>query len=415
MKKLITLFTIFFMGIGFADAKWWIFGKSNDDVTIKYMTINSVSADESAQNITLFKENLKDNKIIIKGKALSGKGADIGSVRVSIDGKNTWQDATFTPNGNFEFSFVPEQGKEYKLYIEITNTAGKTNDVEATMKVIKISSENISSKIKEVLDSIFEAYSSENLSRFMSYVSSDFAGDRDFLELAVKKDFDALSNINLKYSINNIASSPKGISVSLTYNRTVLINKIGQINTDNGMTEMVFKMYDNNPLLYSMKTPLLFGLSDAENIATGETPGGGENLVIDDTGDIGGGITTVSINCSGINPYLHPIYYFSTGDKGCHYADDMDKYGKMAESIIYAEGMELHYDGMVKVFNKSLSNLTSSEVKNLSGYEIKTNFDVSLGKSYGIYIYNKFYAIEFISLPLGYDPPQNTMFKLKSY
>ncbi|NLH38628.1 MAG: hypothetical protein GX445_01000 [Elusimicrobia bacterium] len=414
MKKLITLVVVFFIVTGFADAKWWIFGKSNDDVAIKYMTINSVSADESAQNITLFKENIKDNKIIIKGKALAGKGADIGSVRVSIDGKNTWQDAKFTPDGNFEFSFIPEEGRDYKVYIEITNTAGKTNDVESTMKVIKISTENISSKIKEVLDSLFQAYSSENLSKFMSYVASDFAGDRDFLELAVKKDFDALSNINLKYSINNIASSPKGVFVSLTYNRTVLVNKTGQITTDNGMTEMVFKMDNNKPLLYSMKKPLLFGLSDAENVATGETPGGGESLVLDDTGNIGGDIITVNISCSGENPYLHPIYYFSTGNKGCHRADDMDKYGKIAESIIYTSYMELHDNGMVKVFDKSLSNLTSSEVKNTTGYEVKTNFDVSLGKSYGIYIYNKFYAIEFISLPADFGQ-QNTTFRLKSY
>lgn len=414
MKNLITIITVVLMMSSFADAKWWIFGKIKDEVSIKYMTLNSISADESAKKLTVFKETLKDGKIIIKGKVYAGKGASVGSVRISIDGKSTWQDAKFTESGNFEFSFEPEKGKTYKLYVEITNTAGKTNNIDETYKEIVISEENITSKIKEVLDDMFKAYSEENLSKFMSYVSDDFAGDKDFLELAVKKDFNSLNNIKMYYSINSIASGLKGVAVSITYNRSFLSSKSGQITSDNGITEMVFKLNENKPLLYSMKKPLLFGLSDADNVATGQTPGQNEGVIINDNGDVGESLKTVSITCSGTDPYLHPLYYFSTDETGCHYYDDMTLRGSIGEFLIYDTAAELQNNGKVKEFNKSISTLTADEVKNLAGYTQPVTFSVTTSRSYGIYIRNEFYAVQFISLPAP-SGVQTTTFKVRKF
>ncbi|MGC8728604.1 MAG: hypothetical protein ACP5SD_04980 [Elusimicrobiales bacterium] len=414
MKKILTIVFSVLITANIANAKWWIFGKSKDEVSIKYMTINSISAEESARKMTLFKETLKDGKVLIKGKAYAGKGATVGSVRYSLDGKNTWQEAKFSENGDFEFSFTPEKGKTYKMYIEITNTAGKTNNIEDTYKELELSEENISAKIREVLDGMFKSYSDENLTKFMSYVSPDFAGDRDFLELAVKKDFNSLNNIRITYSINNIASGPKGIAVSLTYNRSFLSNKSGSINTDNGITEMVFKLSENKPVLYSMKKPLLFGLSDADNVATGITAGQNEGIIIDESGDVGGSVETISISCSGTGGDLHPLYYFSNGDKGCHPSYDMGNFSQIGEFIIYDTQAELQHNGQVKVFNKSINSLTPAEVKDLSGYTQPVFFNISTGKSYGIYIYGKFYAVEFIAIPAP-SGQQNTTFKLRSF
>jgi len=412
MKKIINIFGILILSATFANAKWWIFGKSKDDITIKYLTINSVSADESAGKITLFKEMLQDGKILIKGKA-SGVG-QIGYVKISIDGKNTWQDAKFSEDGAFEYSFNAEQGKKYNLYIEITNTAGKTNKVDETAKEIIISNERINEKVKETLDSIFDAYNNENTAKFMSYVSDNFAGDRDFLELAIKKDFNALSDIKLRYSINNIASGSGKVFVSLTYNRMVFVNKTGTSNTDNGITEMVFEMKDDKLKLYSMKKPLLFGLSDADNVATGQTPGQSEGIVIDN-GDLSGAIETVSISCSGVDPYLHPLYYFSTGETGCHYINDMNEKGQIGEFIIYGPlQAELQHNGQMKEFNKSISSLTEAEVKNLAGYTQPVHFNINATSSYGIYIDGKFYAVQFVITPAA-SGVQNTSFKVRKF
>lgn len=410
MKRLITIITAVLLTANIANAKWWIFGKSKDEVSIKYMTINSISAEESARKMTLFKETLKDGKVLIKGKAYAGKGATVGSVRYSLDGKNTWQEAKFSENGDFEFSFTPEKGKTYKMYIEITNTAGKTNNIEDTYKELELSEENISSKIRNVLDEIFKAYSDENLSKFMSYVSPDFAGDRDFLELAVKKDFNSLNNIRINYSINNIASGPKGIAVSLTYNRSFLSNKSGSINTDNGITEMVFKISENKPVLYSMKKPLLFGLSDADNVATGITAGQSEGIVIDESGDVGGGLNLVTIyNCN-----TNAVYNFLNNDYVC----DMGTPNGDIWFYHWADAIGYSIPNEHKEINKPLSSVTPQEAKDPAGFSSPATINPALiGKTYIFKISNNYWGIELIEMPQAtYGGAQfKVKFKVKKF
>lgn len=408
MKKILTIVFSVLITANIANAKWWIFGKSKDEVSIKYMTINSISAEESARKMTLFKETLKDGKVLIKGKAYAGKGATVGSVRYSLDGKNTWQEAKFSENGDFEFSFTPEKGKTYKMYIEITNTAGKTNNIEDTYKELELSEENISAKIKEILDEMFKAYSDENLTKFMSYVSPDFAGDRDFLELAVKKDFNSLNNIRITYSINNIASGPKGIAVSLTYNRSFLSNKSGSITTDNGITEMVFKLSENKPVLYSMKKPLLFGLSDADNVATGITAGQSEGIVIDEGGSVGGSNIVTIYDCN-----TNAVYNFSNNDYVC----DMGMPNGDIWFYQWADAIGYSMPNEHKEINKPLSSVTPQEAKDPAGFSSPATINPALiGKTYIFKISNNYWGIELLEMPHAtYGGVFKVKFKVKKF
>ena len=416
MKKIMLIMTVILCASAAADAKWWIFGKSNDDVAIKYLYVNKVSADETGPKMTVFRETLGvDGLLKINGKAYAGK-SQIGSVRITLDDKATWADVKVADNGTFEYSFKPEQGKTYYMLVEVTDTSGKVNKVDETRKEISLSDENIQAKVREALNALFEAYNSENLTKFMSRVGDNFAGDKDILERAVKRDFDAMSAINLRYALNNISAGAQGrVFASVTYNRMVLINKTGATSTDNGVTEFVFDSADGKLSLFSMKQPLMFGLSDAENVATGEVMGNTvSNLVIDDTGDIGGGLQTKSITCSGIMPALHGLYFFATEETGCHPQDDA-LVSRTSDIIIYDTAIEPHNGLQAKTFaGKSLSALTSSEVKNVSGYAGTNPYSVSTGNSYGIYINGEFYGIEFVSLPAS-SGTQNTTFRVKKF
>lgn len=299
MKKLLLILTAVLSLSAAADAKWWIFGKSADDVGLKYLYVNQVSSEEAGPKIKIFKETLgTDGLVKISGKASTGKSA-VGAVRISLDDKATWQDAKFADNGTFEYAFKPEQGKTYTLLVEVTDTAGKTNKVDETRREITLSDENIRAKAQETLDAMFDAYNKENLSKFMGYVGDDFAGDKAILERAVKRDFDALSSINLHYTLNNISSGAQGrVFVSVTYNRMVFVNKTGATSTDTGSTEFVFDSNEGKLTLFSMKQPLMFGLSDADNVATGTVLGNpGSPLVLNDSGNLGG--KTASIRSTG--------------------------------------------------------------------------------------------------------------------
>ncbi len=289
MKKILLLAAALLITAGAADAKWWIFGKSKTEAGLKYLHVNKVSADETGPKIKIFREMLAaDGLVRITGRT---SGGQTGSVRISLDDKTTWQDVKFAENGTFEYAFKPEPGKTYAMLVEVTDTAGRTNKPEETRKEITLSEENVQAKVREALDALFQAYGQENLQKFMAGVGENFAGDKAILERAVKRDFDALSNIAMRYTLNSVASGAQGrVFVSVTYNRMVLVNKTGASSTDSGATEFVFDSKEGKLSLFSMKQPLMFGLSDAENVATGSVLGGDTGaLTLDDSGDIGTG------------------------------------------------------------------------------------------------------------------------------
>jgi len=250
------------------EAKWWIFGQSEENVEISYLFINKASFDETGSKITLFKEMLPEGKVTINGKASAGKGK-IGSVRISLDGKETWKDANLSESGVFEFSFRPEMGKTYAIFIEVSDTTGKTNDVSATSRQVILSDRNVMSFIKEALDKMIAAYEGHDPKAFMALVSDEFAGDMTNLDRAIRKDFSSFDDIDLNYTLNNITSDSKGVSVSLSYRRSLVSTKTGQSLKDKGVTEFVFKMGDKGAKVYSMKNPLIFGITGAPNVATG--------------------------------------------------------------------------------------------------------------------------------------------------
>lgn len=280
MRILLTLLSAAMLLTGTADAKWWIFGKTDARIGIRNLKINGLSTGEAGDRVKIFSGSLgPDGLAKIAGSAITGKGT-LGSVRITLDNKATWQDAKFSENGDFEYSFRPEAGKTYVMFIEIANSTGKTNKIDQTRKEISISAENVQARVREALDSLFDAYNRENLQRFMAWVGEDFAGSKPVLESAVKRDFEALSNIVMRYTINNVAAGQGGrVFVSVTFNRMVMLNKTGTINTDSGTTEFVFNSTSGKLSLFSMKRPLVFGLSDSENVATGRVPDDNSGLL----------------------------------------------------------------------------------------------------------------------------------------
>lgn len=292
MKKILALLLVLLMSSVFvtpkADAKWWIFGQGNDEVNINYLYINKNSYDELGDNVIIYKDSLQNGVITINGRA-SVKNGQIGAVMVSKDNKETWEKALIHENGTFQYSFVPEIAKDYNFYIKIIDTAGKNNDVESTYKKITVIDENISALIRETLDKIIKTYESEEENLFMSYVSPNFAGDQAVLDSAVRRDFNSFDYIKLNCYINNISKAPDGrVFVSIQYNRTVVSTRNGRTFSDRGSTELVFKNEEGKFKLFSMKNPLMFGLSDAGNVATGTIQSANNEpiILVDESGNV---------------------------------------------------------------------------------------------------------------------------------
>ena len=288
IKQLLTIMMFLLALTRVAEAKWWIFGQSNEEVSFSYLYLNSVSYEESGLKTSVPKSSLENGELRINGRAKIGKGK-IGGVRISLDDRARWQDAKFAEDGTFEFRFRPELGKTYILYVEVTDTAGKANDLEKTRKELTIIESNAQQLVRRSLDELLAAYRSEDPARFMKLVSGEFTGDSANLDRAIRKDFSAFDNIDIRYTLNNVTLDPAGrVFVSITFSRIVTSSKSGKTLKDSGATEFIFKLEEGLAKVYNMKNPLIFGMSDPESVATGtvNSPTNKNNISLATNGDI---------------------------------------------------------------------------------------------------------------------------------
>lgn len=269
------LFAIAFICLAFtgvAEAKWWIFGQTENEISTRYLYLNGVSYDELGDKVTVYRETLPDGRLVLRGKA-GTTSSQVGVVQVSHDGKATWQEAARSDDGTFEYGFKPEIGKSYLMYVKIMDTTGKSNDVEATRKEVTVSDQNISAVIRKAMDALVSAYRGEDPRGFMAQVSPDFAADASILDSAIRRDFTTFDNIDLRYTLNNVSASSGGkVFVAISFARSITSTKSGKTLSDKASTEFVFSLEGNTAKVFSMKNPLIFGLSDAENVATGTVP-----------------------------------------------------------------------------------------------------------------------------------------------
>lgn len=270
--KILVITLCCFMLTSAAEAKWWIFGQSENEISTRYLYLNGVSYDELGDKVTIYKETLPEGRLVLRGKA-GTSSSQVGVIQVSLDNKTTWREAARSDDGSFEYGFVPELGKKYLMYVKIMDTTGKSNDVEATRKEVTLSDQNISAVIRKAMDDLVGAYRGEDPRGFMAQVSPDFAADAAILDSAVRRDFSLFENIDLRYTLNNVSAGAGGkVFVAISFSRSITSTKSGKTLTDKASTEFVFSMDDKGAKVFSMKNPLIFGMSDAENVATGTVP-----------------------------------------------------------------------------------------------------------------------------------------------
>lgn len=143
--------------------------------------------------------------------------------------------------------------------------------------------------IGETLNKLKTYYEQENDIHFMHYVSRDFEGDDMTLERALRKDFSALENIRIDFTLNNVAFSGNKYYASISFNRSVMASSTGTSYSDRGVTEFTFAIGEKGAMLLSMKNPLIFGLTYAADIASGTTSSAQNSqlyLSISDSGSV---------------------------------------------------------------------------------------------------------------------------------
>ncbi len=137
------------------------------------------------------------------------------------------------------------------------------------------------------LDVLVDSYRQKNHSAFMTCVAPDFRGDSSVIDQAVRRDFLLLDDIDLRYSVVSVSVGEDRVGMTVSYQRRVIAAKDGKSYKDSGLTQLLFVSYDGQLRLFSMRYPLLFGLSDARSLVAGgivASPENAEVLTIDRQG-----------------------------------------------------------------------------------------------------------------------------------
>ena len=252
-----------------AQAGWFIFGRSEGQLKADCLYVNDIAFDQKDARITLYAIAMKDQTVRIRGRAVT-KGADVKAVQVSLDGGFNWQDAKLLDDGAFECTFAPKANVVYQFRVRTVDGDGKQTGLDMYSKAIVLSDKDAMDVVREVVDKLIEAYENERAKDFMACVSESFAGDDTTLDRALRRDFSMFDQIDIRYAVTSIASGPKArLHAAIFYERLVIAAMSGVTYRDNGTTELAFEMGNNGPLLYSMKKPVLFGVSDQDEVATG--------------------------------------------------------------------------------------------------------------------------------------------------
>ncbi|MDP2832495.1 MAG: hypothetical protein Q8Q28_04195 [Pseudomonadota bacterium] len=273
-KQLRHLFTAWlFLGLTLAglnaQAAWWEFGRSEGEPVITDIKFNKVDVSRAEDRVVLTREDLEQGVVTVRGRAEVRRGL-VGLVEYSVDGGNKWHKATLGDRGLFSFDLRPELEREYDFRVRALTTTGQISDQDDHSFLLMISAVNPQEGVRQAFMQLLRAYMEENRSAFMRLVSRDFEGNETALEDAVTDDFRYLDNIRIEPNIARVAQFDKTYEVYFTFNRSVQ-TRSGAMLRDSAATIAGFVREGEGFKLSRMSAPLIFGISNPDEIATSVT------------------------------------------------------------------------------------------------------------------------------------------------
>ncbi len=160
-----------------------------------------------ATGITLIKGDVdrRSGEVNIIGKAFGARGR-IEAVEVSLDGGKTWK--TAMGGEDWYYRFKPSPHVNYELVVRAINSAGLVSDPR-TFGVVKLTYLPITlhELVRQRVVELAKAYMSRNLDRYMGLISrryQQYPRGWQRLRATIKRDFDALDNIVLRFSVDQV-------------------------------------------------------------------------------------------------------------------------------------------------------------------------------------------------------------------
>jgi len=211
---------------------------------------------KGADEVTIIKEDLtRDRKALIVGLA-EGGGSRVAKVEVSLNGGQTWNEATGKEQWQYEFSPLPNY--TYHLTFRATNA----DDVVSNAKKSSVTQLiylpiTLSELIQQLADELAKAYMSKNVERYMDLISrgyQNYPSGRHRLRKAIENDFKSLNNIVLRFTVNQVFELEGVIMADIHWRLTYA----GLLEPKEGYVEIHFDPTDHMKILVQRKD-LYFG------------------------------------------------------------------------------------------------------------------------------------------------------------
>ncbi len=118
-----------------------------------------------------------------------------------------------------------------------------------------------SAEVSRTLNQMNQAYKDKNIEQFMFFISPEYDGKRDQLQIAVENDFAGFSDVDYRTSVFQTLIDPQtGVyRASIYYFRSAKSPRYG-IDNQSGETTLTFIKDENGLKLVKMPDPGLYGL-----------------------------------------------------------------------------------------------------------------------------------------------------------
>ncbi|MBR1778248.1 MAG: hypothetical protein IJ752_06670 [Alphaproteobacteria bacterium] len=118
-----------------------------------------------------------------------------------------------------------------------------------------------SSEVGRTLHQMNQAYKDKDLDAFMSFVSPEYEGSRNNLQIAVENDFAGFTEVDYRTSVfQTLIDEQTGVyNASVYFFRTARSPRYG-IDNQSGETVLTFSKDENGLKLIRMPEPALYGL-----------------------------------------------------------------------------------------------------------------------------------------------------------
>ncbi len=270
-----------------ASAQWWRFGADAGEPVFSDLLFNQVNALRVERSLQFSLDELDSGKVIVRGRAEVGQGA-IGRVEASLDDGVSWVEVPVNDRGMFAFEFSPRVEDTHRFRIRALSTTGQVSNESDHAFEFRVVREDGRALARQAFEALLEHYMARNRSAFMDLVSRDFAGNLSALDSALSNDFRYFDGIRIRPTIQRMASLDNKWTIYFNFNRQLRSVRSGEVLRDQANTSVTLVREGEGFRLVELAAPLIFGVSDPENVATfvtGEAVGT-EVIVVDRDGNV---------------------------------------------------------------------------------------------------------------------------------